>query len=58
MSSNRAVSGVSESSWRALPPLVVRMGVAAAAHPGDVLMVSELFRLCRDLVDILSHQPG
>jgi hypothetical protein len=34
------------------------MGVAAAAHPGDVLMVSELFRLCRDLVDILSHQPG
>jgi DNA invertase Pin-like site-specific DNA recombinase len=27
-------------------------GVAAAAHPGDVLTVSELFRLCRDLVDI------
>ncbi|MFF3672115.1 recombinase family protein [Microtetraspora malaysiensis] len=26
--------------------------VAAAAHPGDVLTVSELFRLCRDLVDI------
>ena len=25
---------------------------AAAAHPGDVLTVSELFRLCRDLVDI------
>ncbi|RVX40896.1 DNA invertase Pin-like site-specific DNA recombinase [Nonomuraea polychroma] len=26
--------------------------VAAAPHPGDVLTVSELFRLCRDLVDI------
>jgi len=26
--------------------------VAAAAYPGDVLTVSELFRLCRDLVDI------
>jgi DNA invertase Pin-like site-specific DNA recombinase len=26
--------------------------VAAAAHPGDILTVSELFRLCRDLVDI------
>jgi DNA invertase Pin-like site-specific DNA recombinase len=26
--------------------------VAAAAHPGDVLTGSELFRLCRDLVDI------
>lgn len=26
--------------------------VAAAAHPGDTLTVSELFRLCRDLVDI------
>ena len=26
--------------------------VAAAAHPGDVITVSELFRLCRDLVDI------
>jgi hypothetical protein len=26
--------------------------MAAAAHPGDVLTVSELFRLCRDLVDI------
>ncbi|HEX4814529.1 MAG TPA: recombinase family protein [Nonomuraea sp.] len=26
--------------------------VAAAAHPGDILIVSELFRLCRDLVDI------
>ncbi|WSA20641.1 recombinase family protein [Streptosporangium subroseum] len=26
--------------------------VAAAAHPGDALTVSELFRLCRDLVDI------
>ncbi|MFI6793038.1 recombinase family protein [Nonomuraea sp. NPDC050383] len=26
--------------------------VAAAAHPRDVLTVSELFRLCRDLVDI------
>lgn len=26
--------------------------VAAAAHPGDVLTVPELFRLCRDLVDI------
>ena len=25
---------------------------AAAAHPGDTLTVSELFRLCRDLVDI------
>ncbi|MFI7132678.1 recombinase family protein [Nonomuraea sp. NPDC050153] len=25
--------------------------VAAAAHPGDILIVSELFRLCRDLVD-------
>ncbi|MEU7004599.1 recombinase family protein [Nonomuraea sp. NPDC046570] len=25
--------------------------VAAAAHPGDVLTVSELFRLCRDLID-------
>ncbi|WP_319019251.1 recombinase family protein [Microbispora sitophila] len=25
-----------------------------SAHPGDVLTVSELFRLCRDLVDI--HQ--
>ncbi|MGW0486249.1 recombinase family protein [Nonomuraea sp. NPDC003214] len=24
----------------------------AAAHPGDTLAVSELFRLCRDLVDI------
>ncbi|MFB4284986.1 recombinase family protein [Nonomuraea sp. MTCD27] len=31
-------------------PAVAR--VAAAAHPGDVLAVSELFRLCRDLVDI------
>jgi DNA invertase Pin-like site-specific DNA recombinase len=27
-------------------------GVAAAAHPGDTLTVSELFRLCRDLIDI------
>ncbi|MFC9971167.1 recombinase family protein [Spirillospora sp. NPDC127200] len=26
--------------------------VAAAAHPGDTLTVSGLFRLCRDLVDI------
>ncbi|WP_433381388.1 recombinase family protein [Streptosporangium sp. CA-115845] len=26
--------------------------VAAAAHPGDVLTVSELFRICRDLVVI------
>lgn len=26
--------------------------VAAAAHPGDTLTVSELFRLCRDLIDI------
>lgn len=26
--------------------------VAAAAHPGDTLTVSELFRLCRDLTDI------
>ncbi|MFC5831121.1 recombinase family protein [Nonomuraea insulae] len=26
--------------------------VASAAHPGDVLTVSELFRLCRDLIDI------
>ncbi|WP_157904284.1 recombinase family protein [Parafrankia soli] len=26
--------------------------IAAAAHPGDTLTVSELFRLCRDLVDI------
>ncbi|MGH3181096.1 MAG: recombinase family protein, partial [Streptosporangiaceae bacterium] len=26
--------------------------VAAAAHPGDALTVSELFRLCRDLSDI------
>ncbi|MEU7864694.1 recombinase family protein [Nonomuraea sp. NPDC049141] len=26
--------------------------VAAAAHHGDILTVSELFRLCRDLVDI------
>ncbi|MEU8110212.1 recombinase family protein [Nonomuraea muscovyensis] len=26
--------------------------VAAAAHPGDVLTVSKLFRLCRDLIDI------
>ncbi|GGL46969.1 recombinase family protein [Planomonospora parontospora] len=26
--------------------------LAAAAHPGDALTVSELFRLCRDLVDI------
>ncbi|WP_344744715.1 hypothetical protein [Streptosporangium vulgare] len=26
--------------------------VAAAAHPGDVPTVSELFRRCRDLVDI------
>ncbi|MBG0823616.1 recombinase family protein [Planomonospora sp. ID91781] len=26
--------------------------LAAAAHPRDVLTVSELFRLCRDLVDI------
>ncbi|MEV1168740.1 recombinase family protein [Nonomuraea sp. NPDC049784] len=24
----------------------------AAAHPGDTLTVSELFRLCRDLIDI------
>ncbi|REF00754.1 recombinase family protein [Thermomonospora umbrina] len=27
-------------------------GEVAAAHPGDTLTVSELFRLCRDLVDI------
>ncbi|ASQ91852.1 recombinase family protein [Streptomyces sp. 11-1-2] len=26
--------------------------VASAAHPGDTLTVSELFRLCRDLMDI------
>jgi DNA invertase Pin-like site-specific DNA recombinase len=26
--------------------------IAATAHPGDTLTVSELFRLCRDLVDI------
>ncbi|GAA1596965.1 hypothetical protein GCM10009678_93570 [Actinomadura kijaniata] len=26
--------------------------IAAVVHPGDVLTVSELFRLCRDLVDI------
>ncbi|GAA2426779.1 recombinase family protein [Actinomadura vinacea] len=26
--------------------------IAAIAHPGDTLTVSELFRLCRDLVDI------
>ncbi|MGI5201338.1 recombinase family protein [Spirillospora sp. CA-108201] len=26
--------------------------IAAAAHPGDVQTVSELFRLCRDLIDI------
>ncbi|MEV4380004.1 recombinase family protein [Streptosporangium sp. NPDC049644] len=26
--------------------------VAAKAHPGDTLTVSELFRLCRDLLDI------
>ena len=26
--------------------------IAAAAHPGDTLTVSELFRLCRDLTDI------
>ncbi|MER6007355.1 recombinase family protein [Nonomuraea angiospora] len=26
--------------------------IAAKAHPGDVLIVSELFRLCRDLLDI------
>ena len=26
--------------------------IAAAAHPGDALTVSELFRLCRDLTDI------
>ena len=26
--------------------------IAAAAHPGDTLTVSELFRLCRDLSDI------
>lgn len=26
--------------------------IAAAAHPGDTLTVSELFRLCRDLIDI------
>ncbi len=26
--------------------------VAGAAHPGDTLTVSELFRLCRDLTDI------
>ncbi|MEO3884514.1 recombinase family protein [Nonomuraea sp. B5E05] len=25
---------------------------ASAAHPGDTLTVSELFRLCRDLMDI------
>ncbi|MEV5576753.1 recombinase family protein [Spirillospora sp. NPDC052269] len=28
--------------------------VAAAAHPGVLLTVSELLRLCRDLVDIRS----
>ncbi|WP_376774171.1 recombinase family protein [Nonomuraea muscovyensis] len=28
--------------------------IAAKAHPGDTLTVSELFRLCRDLVDIHS----
>jgi DNA invertase Pin-like site-specific DNA recombinase len=27
-------------------------GRIAAAHPGDTLIVSELFRLCRDLTDI------
>ncbi|MEV4249998.1 recombinase family protein [Streptosporangium canum] len=32
--------------------------VAAAAHPGDVLTVSELFRLCRDLIDIHSVCDG
>ncbi|WP_407940517.1 recombinase family protein [Nonomuraea montanisoli] len=26
--------------------------MAAKAHPGDTLTVSELFRLCRDLIDI------
>ncbi|MGV9309841.1 recombinase family protein [Nonomuraea sp. NPDC003727] len=26
--------------------------IAAASHPGDTLTVSELFRLCRDLIDI------
>ncbi|MET8145766.1 recombinase family protein [Sphaerisporangium sp. NPDC005288] len=26
--------------------------IAAKAHPGDTLTVSELFRLCRDLLDI------
>jgi DNA invertase Pin-like site-specific DNA recombinase len=26
--------------------------IATAAHPGDTLTVSELFRLCRDLIDI------
>jgi DNA invertase Pin-like site-specific DNA recombinase len=26
--------------------------IAAAAHPGDTLTMSELFRLCRDLIDI------
>ena len=26
--------------------------IAAAAHPGDALTISELFRLCRDLTDI------
>ncbi|WP_197048856.1 recombinase family protein [Streptosporangium roseum] len=26
--------------------------IAAKAHPGDTLTVSELFRLCRDLIDI------
>jgi DNA invertase Pin-like site-specific DNA recombinase len=28
--------------------------IATKAHPGDILTVSELFRLCRDLVDIHS----
>ncbi|OLT22168.1 hypothetical protein BJF79_46455 [Actinomadura sp. CNU-125] len=30
----------------------------AAAHPGDTLTVSELFRLCRDLVDIHNVRAG
>jgi DNA invertase Pin-like site-specific DNA recombinase len=32
--------------------------IAAAAHPGDALTVSELFRLCRDLTDIQGSQQS
>ncbi|MDX3111317.1 recombinase family protein [Nonomuraea angiospora] len=43
-------SGRARLSYRRAAELFAK--VATAAHPGDVLTVSELFRLCRDLVDI------